>query len=101
MHTFTVATQDLFETLAESLEDGEPLPAEVLITYLRHPETAIQELAAKLLQQRPDHKADPLEHFGWLAGNSAPAIQQPARRMLTLLDVAEHRLDKRHQLSHL
>lgn len=96
MTTFTVATQALFETLAESLEEGEPLPAEVLLTYLRHPEPAIQELAAQLLHLRPDHPAETLGHFTPLASHPEPTLRQTARQMLTLLQTADHRLAQLH-----
>jgi hypothetical protein len=34
-------TQQLFLTLAESLEGGEPLPTKLLVTSLQHPEASI------------------------------------------------------------
>lgn len=94
MYTFTVATKDVFETLAESLEEGEPLPAEVLITYLQHPEEAIQELAAKLLHGRPDREDKALEHSRLLAEDSEPTLRRSAQQMKSLLQVADRRIDR-------
>ena len=35
-------TQQIFLTLAESLEGGEPLPTKLLVTSLQHPEASIR-----------------------------------------------------------
>ncbi len=53
------STQHIFVTLAESLEDGEQLPTETLIAYLRHPEDAIRKLTVELLEYSNDPAAIP------------------------------------------
>jgi HEAT repeat protein len=53
------STQHIFVTLAESLEDGEQLPTETLINYLRHPEDAIRRLTVELLEYNNDPIAIP------------------------------------------
>ena len=51
--------QQIFTTLAESLEDGERLPTETLIAYLRHREEAIRKLTVELLEYNNDPIAVP------------------------------------------
>ncbi len=53
-------TRQLFETLAENLEAGEPLPIEILSTYLRHPEDAVRKVAVELLEYTNDLAAIPV-----------------------------------------
>jgi len=55
----TEQTQHIFLTLVESLEDGERLPTEILVTYLRHPEDSIRKLAVELIEYNNDPAAIP------------------------------------------
>jgi HEAT repeat protein len=52
-------TQQIFLTLAESLESGERLPTRVLIAYLQHPEDAIRRLAIEVIEYGNDPAAIP------------------------------------------
>src|SRR4029077_18991004 len=52
-------TQQIFLTLAESLEGGEALPTRLLVTYLQHPEAAIRRLAIEAIQLENDPAAVP------------------------------------------
>jgi HEAT repeat protein len=47
-------TQQIFLTLAESLEGGEPLPTKLLVTSLQHPEASIRRLAIEVIQLEND-----------------------------------------------
>lgn len=53
-HDIAERTQQIFSTLMESLEEGEELPRDALISYLRHPESAIRKLALELLEYAND-----------------------------------------------
>jgi HEAT repeat protein len=79
--------EDIFLTLAESLEDGKRLPTEILVTYLRHPEDSIRKLAAELIEYGNDPTAIPalLEvaadaniEVGLLASEALRSFQHPA-----------------------
>jgi len=52
-------TQQIFLTLAESLEGGEALPTRLLVTYLQHPEAAIRRLAIEVIQPRERSRSRP------------------------------------------
>jgi hypothetical protein len=47
-------SQQIFLTLAESLEGGEPLPTGLLVTSLQHPEASIRRLAIEVIQLEND-----------------------------------------------
>ena len=52
-------TQQIFLTLAESLEAGQPLPTKLLVTSLQHPEASIRRLAVEVIQLENDPAAIP------------------------------------------
>ena len=52
-------TQQIFLTLAESLEGGEAPPTKLLVTYLHHPEASIRRLAVEVIQLENDSAAIP------------------------------------------
>ena len=52
-------TQQIFLTLAESLEGGEAPSTKLLVTYLGHPEASIRRLAIEVIQLENDSAAIP------------------------------------------
>ena len=51
--------QRIFLTLVESLEEGEPLPVDLLLTYLRHPMDSIRKLAVQVMESSDPAAAIP------------------------------------------
>jgi HEAT repeat protein len=80
-------TQQIFLTLAESLEGGEPLPTKLLVTSLQHPEASIRRLAIEVIQLENDPAvipallratADANVEVSLLASEVLRSLQNPA-----------------------
>ena len=80
-------TQQIFLTLAESLDGGEAPPTTDLVTYLQHPEASIRRLAIEVIELENDSAAIPAllraasdtnVEVSLLAGEVLRGFQNPA-----------------------